>query len=85
MKEVQAFVQDKPQLGFALILQLTGVNGNQQFDKITRTKTVESVLASLDAQGIKNYIDHILTQADESDGEYVVWYLLIRSSLMILS
>lgn len=72
MKEVQAFVQDKPQLAFALILQLTGVNGNQQFDKITKTKTVESVLASLDAQGIKNYIDYILIQTDESDGEYVV-------------
>ena len=84
MKEVQAFVQDKPQLGFALILRLTGVNGNQQFDKVTKTKTVESVLASLDAQGIKNYIDYILTQTDESDGEYVVYYLL-RSSLMILS
>ncbi|KIK06531.1 hypothetical protein K443DRAFT_89113 [Laccaria amethystina LaAM-08-1] len=69
VKEVQAFVQDKPQLGFALILQLTGVNGNQQFDKFTKTKTVESVLASLDAQGIKNYIDYILTQTDESDGD----------------
>jgi DNA polymerase phi len=77
VKEVQAFVQDKPQLGFALILQLTGVNGNQQFDKFTKTKTVESVLASLDAQGIKNYIDYILTQTDESDGEYVVQYLLL--------
>ncbi|KAJ7751995.1 DNA polymerase phi-domain-containing protein [Mycena metata] len=41
--DVQTFVQKKPQLGFALILQLTGVNGSQQFDKLTKSKTVESI------------------------------------------
>lgn len=83
VKELQAFVQDKPQLGFALILQLTGVNGNQQFDKITKTKTVESVLASLDAQGIKNYIDYILTQTDESDGDLNIATMNARRTWII--
>jgi len=65
--EVQAFVEGKPQLGFALILQLTGVNGSQQFDKLTKTKTVESILSSLDANGIQSYIDHLVSQIDEPE------------------
>ncbi|KAF9477373.1 hypothetical protein BDN70DRAFT_914180 [Pholiota conissans] len=66
-KEVQDFVNDKPQLGFALILQLTGPNGSQQFDKLTRTKTVESILSSLDPKGIQSYIDHLFSLVDERD------------------
>ena len=65
--ELQSFVKDKQQLGFALIVQLTGVNGSQQFDKLTRTKTVESILSSMDANGVQTYIDHLLSQVDESN------------------
>ncbi|KAF9566303.1 hypothetical protein CPC08DRAFT_114924 [Agrocybe pediades] len=66
--EVQTFVEGKPHLGFALILQLTGINGSQQFDRLTKTKTVESILSSLDAKGIQNYIDHLMSQIDEPEG-----------------
>ncbi|KAJ3512520.1 hypothetical protein NLJ89_g3472 [Agrocybe chaxingu] len=66
-KEVEEFVKDKPQLGFALILQLTGPNGSQQFDKLTKTKTVESILGSLDANGIQSYIDYLISQANGAD------------------
>ncbi|KAJ2925203.1 hypothetical protein H1R20_g11861, partial [Candolleomyces eurysporus] len=65
--EVQAFVKDKPQLGFALILELTGVNGSQQFDKLTKTKTVESILASMTSEGIQNYVNHLFSQFNEFD------------------
>ncbi|KJA27489.1 hypothetical protein HYPSUDRAFT_35394 [Hypholoma sublateritium FD-334 SS-4] len=65
--EVQAFVNDKPQLGFALILQLTGPHGSQQFDKLTKTKTVESILPFLEAKGIQSYIDHLFSLIDEPD------------------
>ncbi|KIY51003.1 hypothetical protein FISHEDRAFT_38185 [Fistulina hepatica ATCC 64428] len=57
---VQTFVKNNPQLGFSLILQLTGVNGSAQFDKLTKTKTVENILTSMNEDGIKNYIDHLL-------------------------
>lgn len=67
--EVQAFVADKPQLGFALILQLTGDNGSQQFDKMTKTKTVESILTSLDAKGIQTYVDYLVSQVDQMDND----------------
>ncbi|KAF5386843.1 hypothetical protein D9615_001886 [Tricholomella constricta] len=67
--DVHAFVQSNPQLGFALILQLTGVNGSQQFDRLTRTKTVENILTSMDAEGIKNYISYLLGQVNVPAGQ----------------
>jgi DNA polymerase phi len=43
------------------------VNGSHQFDKLTKTKTVESILTSMDTEGIKNYIDFLLRQFNEED------------------
>jgi DNA polymerase phi len=63
-KEIHSAVQNDPTLGFAFILQLTGVHGSQQFDKLTRTTTVESLLTRMSAEGIKNYITLLLGQAD---------------------
>jgi hypothetical protein len=57
-------VQRDPTLGFAFILQLTGVHGNQQFDKLTKTRTIESILTKMNAMDIKNYISHMLEQVD---------------------
>ena len=57
-------VQRDPTLGFAFILQLTGVHGNQQFDKLTKTKTIESILTKMNTIGIKNYISHMLEKVD---------------------
>ncbi|KAJ3812332.1 DNA polymerase phi-domain-containing protein [Lentinula aff. lateritia] len=67
--EIQTFVQRNPKLGFALILQLTGVHGSQQFDKITKTKTVESIISTMDADDIKQYIAYLLFQANDSEVE----------------
>ncbi|KAJ3735465.1 DNA polymerase phi-domain-containing protein [Lentinula guzmanii] len=67
--EVQVFVQRNPKLGFALILQLTGVHGSQQFDKITRTKTVESIVSSMDVDDVKQYIDYLLNQSNDAQVE----------------
>lgn len=67
--DIQAFVAKNPTLGFTLILQLTGTNGNCQFDRLTRTKTVESILASMDAEGIEKYIDYLLGQVNGESKE----------------
>lgn len=67
-------MKNNPKNGFALILQLTGVNGSRQFDKLTKTKTVESILTSMDEDGIQSYIDYLLKQVDEepsASAEYV--------------
>lgn len=69
-EEIQSFVQKNPQFGFALILQLTGVHGSQQFDKLTRTKTVETILTSMDATGIQSYLGFLVKQINQVD-EYV--------------
>ncbi|KAG5652336.1 hypothetical protein H0H81_005357 [Sphagnurus paluster] len=69
VNDVQAFVQSNPQLGFALILQLTGVNGSQQFDKLTKTKTVENILTSMDAEGITSYITSLFGQVNVPAGQ----------------
>ncbi|KAG7092382.1 hypothetical protein E1B28_008739 [Marasmius oreades] len=59
------FVENNPKLGFSLILQLTGVHGSQQFDRLTRTKTVEKILTTMDTAAIKQYIQHLLQQAND--------------------
>ena len=65
-KEIVSVVHKDPTFGFAFILQLTGVHGSQQFDKLTKTSTVESILTRMSAEGIKNYISHLLGQANAS-------------------
>ena len=72
--DIQNVVKNNPKIGFSLILQLTGVNGSRQFDKLTKTKTVESILTSMDDEGIQSYIDYLLKQVDEepsASAEYV--------------
>ncbi|KAI0831759.1 DNA polymerase phi-domain-containing protein [Trametes gibbosa] len=64
--DIQSAVKGNPRLGFSLILQLTGVNGSRQFDKLTKTKTVEAILTSMDEEGIQSYIDYLLEQVDET-------------------
>ncbi|RDX52694.1 hypothetical protein OH76DRAFT_1399938 [Lentinus brumalis] len=65
VSDIQNAVKSNPKIGFSLILQLTGVNGSRQFDKLTKTKTVESILTSMDDEGIQSYIEYLLKQVDE--------------------
>lgn len=58
-------VKNNPTLGLTLILQLTGVHGSHQFDKLTKTKTVETILASMTSEGIQSYIEYLLKQINE--------------------
>ncbi|KAF4608345.1 DNA-directed DNA polymerase [Pleurotus pulmonarius] len=67
--DIQATVKNNPQLGFALVLQLTGVNGNRQFDRLTKTKTVETILISMDAEGIQHYIEYLFQQMVDTPAE----------------
>ena len=56
-----------PNAGLALVLRLTGTNGSKQFDRITKTKTVESILSSMSSQGISTYTEHLIKQFNEND------------------
>ena len=78
--DIQNVVKNSPTIGFSLILQLTGVNGSRQFDKLTKTKTVESILTSMDEAGIQSYIDYLLKQVDEepsASAEYVLQIFML--------
>ncbi|SPO20848.1 related to DNA polymerase V [Ustilago trichophora] len=56
---IQEVVKEQPHLGFVLVTQLIGKNGHQNFDSITKTKTVEQVLSSLDIDRVREYVKHL--------------------------
>ncbi|KZV71817.1 hypothetical protein PENSPDRAFT_751491 [Peniophora sp. CONT] len=66
---IHEVVKKDPKIGFAFVLQLTGVHGDQRFDMLTKTKTVESILTTMDVEGIQGYIKHLLSQVDAVNGE----------------
>ncbi|KAG9099782.1 hypothetical protein FRC06_004852 [Ceratobasidium sp. 370] len=55
--EIVEAVERNPSIGFSLVTHLQGTHGNQQFDRITRTKTVETMLASTDIEGKKGTVE----------------------------
>lgn len=80
--DIQVAVKKNPTLGFTFILQLTGVHGSQQFDRITKTKTVETILTSMTKDGIQSYIEYLLKQVDD---EHSPTYVSPCSSIHLLS
>lgn len=84
MKEI---VEENPSTALGLVLALTGVNGSNQFDKITKTKTVESCLAKLDGAETEKYIKHLQREMSD-EGNRDKRYSLIywrKSSRIYLS
>ncbi|KAF9514414.1 hypothetical protein BS47DRAFT_1372330 [Hydnum rufescens UP504] len=68
---VQGVVDKHPAIGFTLVLQLLGRHGNHQFDRITKTKTVESIITSMNIEGVEKFIEYVKTQVYDdghSDG-----------------
>ncbi|CAE6439768.1 unnamed protein product, partial [Rhizoctonia solani] len=63
--EIVKAVERNPSVGFSLVTHLQGAHGSQQFDRITRTKTVETILASTDIEGVKKYTDSLVNQLRE--------------------
>ncbi|CAE6520437.1 unnamed protein product, partial [Rhizoctonia solani] len=64
--EIVKAVERNPSIGFSFVTHLQGAHGNQQFDRITRTKTVETILASADIEGVKKYTSSLVNQLRES-------------------
>ncbi|KAF9653857.1 hypothetical protein BDM02DRAFT_3265026 [Thelephora ganbajun] len=63
--DINSCVQNHPTLGFTLILQLTGIHGSKQFDSLTKTKTVENIISSMNPDDIVNYINYLLEQVND--------------------
>lgn len=63
---IQATVKENPQAGFSLLSQLLGKHGSQNFDRLTNTKTVEGLLASMNADGVREYVSWTVQVIAES-------------------
>ncbi|KAF8580676.1 hypothetical protein K439DRAFT_1393490 [Ramaria rubella] len=50
-------ISANPSAGFPVLLQLLQTHGH--FDRLTRTKTVESLLAAMDVGGVEEYVMHL--------------------------
>ena len=48
-----------PTIGLTLVLQLIGRHGSRQFDQITKTKTVETLLSKVDFEGVRQYVSFL--------------------------
>eukprot|EP00040_Diaphanoeca_grandis_P004895 m.30508 g.30508 ORF g.30508 m.30508 type:complete len:811 (-) comp16297_c0_seq1:121-2553(-) len=59
INEVSATNDDSKLL--AMVAQLTGVHGSMRFDSLTRTKTIEHLLAKLTLSGIHDHVDNLIT------------------------
>jgi len=56
---VQDVTKTNSLVGFALLSQLLGKNGSRNFDKVTKTKTVENIMGNLNKDGVQQYIDFL--------------------------
>lgn len=63
------------EVGFALVTQLLGKHGTPHFDRVTKTKTVETLLGTMDAAGVQSYITFLtntfLRQSDSASPKKV--------------
>lgn len=67
VRVVTEVVKKDPTSGFTVVSQLLGSHGSQYFDKLTGTKTVEGLLAAMDAQGVRDYIGYLVRLACETE------------------
>jgi DNA polymerase phi len=51
--------QERPQIALPLVMQLLGKYGHFKFDSLTKTKTVEGILASLTLEGTESFISYL--------------------------
>jgi hypothetical protein len=68
-KDTQKLVEQKPKAAFPIVMALMGTNGNQQFDRLTKTNTISSILAAMNEEGIQKYRDYLLQQFAEKEDE----------------
>ncbi|CEP07442.1 hypothetical protein, partial, partial [Parasitella parasitica] len=83
---IQNAAEENKQVGFALITQLLGENGHQNFDRITHTKTVENLLTAMDTEGIKSYLEYLaqtFIKTDESTSSSNREWALTQMTLLI--
>ncbi|KAI8619328.1 DNA polymerase phi-domain-containing protein [Chytriomyces sp. MP71] len=59
-KQISTISSTSRQIGLQVVFQLIGKNGHQRFDSITRTKTVESIVGSLNEVEVQTYVKYLM-------------------------
>lgn len=70
-KALQGAVESNPKVGFTLLSQLLGKHGRHDFDKVTKTKLVETIMGNLSTEGVDEYVVYlqgVITGSDEKTG-----------------
>lgn len=82
-KTLQAVTKANPLIGFPLLSQLIGQHGSRQFDRLTKTKTVEGIMGSLDVEGVESYLSYLVKSFEaDSDETQRLWAVEQLSSLL---
>lgn len=68
-RSVQDIVKTNPAVGFTLLAALVGKHGRPDFDRVTKTKTVESIMGSLSVEGIVEYVQYLQKVVLGTDAE----------------
>ncbi|CDS09480.1 hypothetical protein LRAMOSA10840 [Lichtheimia ramosa] len=84
---IQKVANENKQVSFALVTQLLGKHGHQHFDRITKTKTVENLLATMDAEGVRSYLEYlarVFVQHEENDKVDSVRSWALRQMILLV-
>lgn len=76
MKVLIQTVENDPQILLSILPQLIGGNGIYNFDKVTKTKTIEKLLAMVDETNARKVIDTLIVPTIVVEG-YAVTSLFI--------
>lgn len=73
LQSVQAKIQQEQKSALSVFIALTSKNGSIDFDKVTRTKTLENILLSADDDALKKMVRHLnsLILRPETDEQVV--------------
>ena len=63
---MKAAVEKKSESGFKIVMTLLGNTGGK-FDTISKTKILQTLLSSMDAAGVKSYVDYLIDSAYSQD------------------
>ncbi|KAJ3245361.1 DNA-directed DNA polymerase [Chytriomyces hyalinus] len=58
-KQISTISSSSREIGLQVVFQLIGKHGHQRFDSITHTKTVESIVGSLNEAEVESYVKYL--------------------------
>ncbi|KAG2223120.1 hypothetical protein INT45_005676 [Circinella minor] len=84
---IQDVAKDNKEAGFALVTQLVGNQGRQDFDRLTRTHTVENILKTMDTEGIQSYLHYLahifIEQSDQTQADQPRAWVLKQLTFLV--